>query len=52
MKFELENQVKSEKAVQELTKDQNKLIDETNELVKELPVKQVTFDALKIKRLS
>ena len=50
MKFESENQVKSEKAVQELTKDQNKLIDETNELVKELPVKQATFDALKIKK--
>ena len=47
MKFETENQVKNEKTIADLTKEQNKTVDEMNEIKKDLPIKQQEIVGLK-----
>ena len=47
MKFETENQVKNEKTRADLTKEQNKTVDEMNEIKKDLPIKQQEIVGLK-----
>ena len=47
MKFETENQVKNEKTIADLTKEQNKSVDEMNEIKIDLPINQQEIVGLK-----